>query len=139
MKQIYILDDDAGFRETASLWLDSLGWTVTAFDDPRTFMQAIGPKTANGFALMLDVRMPFMSGLQVIRKLNERGIKLPVIFVTGHGDVQLAVEAMREGAITFLEKPLDAFALESALDLVEGALKSDAKGVALDPVAERVA
>lgn len=117
-RSVFLVDDDNEFRESAGWWLESLDYDVTAFGDPSAFLAHIttvtdGPEKA----ILLDVRMPQMSGLQVLEQLKSAGIALPVVFVTGHGDVPLAVEAMRQGAVTFLEKPLDSDALMQALDL----------------------
>ncbi|MGR4862176.1 response regulator transcription factor [Caulobacter sp. LARHSG274] len=110
---VCLVDDHGEFRETAAWWLESLGYTVTAYDDPQAFLDAGDPPA--GACLLFDVRMPTMSGLDLLDAVKARGCDLPVIFMTGHGDVPLAVEAMRKGAVTFLEKPFQEAALEEAL------------------------
>lgn len=112
---VCLVDDHGEFRESAAWWLESLGYTVTAYDDPQAFLDAGDPPV--GACLLFDVRMPTMSGLELLDAVKARGCDLPVIFMTGHGDVPLAVEAMRKGAITFLEKPFQEAALEEALSL----------------------
>ena len=115
--RICLVDDDDGFRETAAWWLESLGYEVAAYAGATACLEALAaaPEAADGVCLLLDVRMPDMSGLQLLDALRERGVDRPVIFMTGHGDVPLAVRAMRKGAVTFLEKPFQEDALEEAL------------------------
>lgn len=110
---VYLVDDDAGFRESAAWWLESLGYAVTAYDSPQACLSALDEGQPDCF--LLDVRMPGMSGLELLDALKARGVTRPVIFMTGHGDVPLAVQAMRKGAVTFLEKPFQEEALEEAL------------------------
>ena len=110
---VCLVDDHGEFRESAAWWLESLGYAVTAYDDPRTFLEAGDPPADS--CLVFDVRMPGMSGLELLDALRERGCDRPVIFMSGHGDVPLAVEAMSKGAVTFLEKPFREAALEAAL------------------------
>lgn len=115
--RICLVDDHAEFRESAAWWLESLGYEVAAFDGPVACLEALDGEGAlrREACLLLDVRMPQMSGLQLMDALRARGVSRPVIFMTGHGDVPLAVEAMRKGALTFLEKPFREEALEEAL------------------------
>ena len=110
---VCLVDDHGEFRESAAWWLESLGYAVSTYDDPRTFLDAGDPPV--GSCLVFDVRMPGMSGLELLDALRERGCDRPVIFMSGHGDVPLAVEAMSKGAVTFLEKPFREAALEAAL------------------------
>lgn len=114
--RICLVDDNAEFRESAGWWLEGLGFEVDAFDGPLACLDAlVAEEAAEPRCLLFDVRMPEMSGLQLLDALRERGVRWPVIFMTGHGDVPLAVEAMRRGALTFLEKPFQEAALEDAL------------------------
>lgn len=110
---VCLVDDHGEFRESAAWWLESLGYAVSTYDDPRTFLEAGDPPADS--CLVFDVRMPGMSGLELLDALRERGCDRPVIFMSGHGDVPLAVEAMSKGAVTFLEKPFREAALEAAL------------------------
>ncbi len=121
---LFIVDDNTDFRESAAWWLTGLGYAVRSFDAPLAALQALrewraaDPPADDGLAcLLLDFRMPQMSGLDLHDALTAEGIVLPVIYMTGHGDVPLAVQAMQRGAVTFLEKPFEEAALEAALAL----------------------
>jgi two-component system response regulator FixJ len=115
---VYILDDNADFRDSARFWLQGAGYAVQAWADPREALQALGSRDRRTPACMLlDVRMPHMSGLDVHDALRAGGERLPVIYMSGHADVPLAVQAMQKGAVTFLEKPFDDAALEAALQV----------------------
>jgi two-component system response regulator FixJ len=103
--RIYVVDDDADFRASLSELLDVAGFDVTAFDSAPAFLD--GYSEGGARCLIADIRMPGMDGLELQKELNARRSKLPVIIMTGHGDVPLAVRAMRAGAIDFLEKPFD--------------------------------
>ena len=116
-RTVYVVDDNADFCESAAWWLEGLGYTVETFLDPAECLDSLvrlRPEPGCG-CLLLDVRMPGMSGLQLADALRRERLALPIVYVTGHGDVPLAVEAMRKGAVTFLEKPLQEAALEEAL------------------------
>lgn len=117
-KTIYIVDDNADFRQSAEWWLSGEGFNVESFDDAVLALDKLAKRDESRKAcILLDIRMPGMSGLDMHDALTTQGIDLPVIYMTGHGDVPLAVEAMKKGAITFLEKPLDDAALECALKM----------------------
>lgn len=124
-RTLFLLDDNDDFRATAKWWLSGAGYEVVEFGDPQAAidaLKALVPAARAQACLLLDVRMPVMTGLQVHDVLIEAGVTgpqaqpaLPVVYMTGHGDVPLAVQAMEKGAITFLEKPFQDSALESAL------------------------
>ena len=101
---VYILDDDAGVREALVYWVGSVGWRAEAYGTAEALMEAVGPESAG--CLVLDVRLPGANGLDVHDALRARGVMLPVIVVTGHGEVPLAVRAVKAGAVDFMEKPL---------------------------------
>lgn len=102
---IYIVDDDEALRNSLVWLLEPLGYNVLPFASAREFLAAFADhETA---CLVTDVRMPGMSGLELNDELRRRGATLPVIVMTGHGDVPMAVRAMRAGALDFIEKPLD--------------------------------
>lgn len=119
-KTIYIVDDNAQFRSSAQWWLSAEGYEVVAFDEPEnalTHLQRLqGDTSAQPACLLLDVRMPGMSGLDLHDQLNAQRLNVPVIYMTGHGDVALAVKAMQKGAVHFLEKPFDEAQLQAALE-----------------------
>jgi two-component system response regulator FixJ len=101
----YVIDDDEAVRESIEFLLRTAGITVKTYDSAAAFL-AVAPTISSG-CVITDVRMPGLSGIDLLRRLNEMQIGLPVIVITGHGDVPLAVEAMKCGAIDFLEKPFD--------------------------------
>jgi two-component system, LuxR family, response regulator FixJ len=106
---IYVVDDDKPALDSLSLLLTTEGYAVRSHESAGTFLDAI--KQNERGCVITDARMPGMSGLDLLAAMKERRISLPVIVVTGHGDVHLAVEAMKRGAIDFFEKPLQAGAL----------------------------
>jgi len=115
-RTIVIVDDNAEFRRSAQWWLASAGYDVIDYADPGEALAALQSTPPPAPAcLLLDVRMPGMSGLDLHDRLRERGVALPVVYMTGHGDVPLAVQAMQKGAVSFLEKPFADEALEAAL------------------------
>ena len=102
---VLIVDDDPDVRESLRALLETYGFAVRDFDSARKILA--DPKIAEGACLIADIRMPDMDGLQLQEELTKRQIGLPVIVVTGHGDVSLAVRAMKAGAVDFIEKPFD--------------------------------
>lgn len=102
---VYIIDDDPSVRAALEDLLASVGLAATLFGSTRAFLES-APVDAPG-CLVLDVRMPGQSGVEFHRQLVERGNRLPVIFITGHGDIAMSVRAMKAGAIEFLAKPFD--------------------------------
>ena len=117
---VYVVDDDDGMRRALSLLLNTVGYKTAAFASPKEFLDKFKPNT--GGCLVLDIRMPGMSGLELQQHLNRMGSLLPVIFVTGHGDVPMAVQAMKEGAFEFLQKP---FRDQDLLDRINHAFEQD--------------
>ena len=115
---VYLVDDNDGFRDSTAWLLETAGFDVHAFAGGQPFLDAWPVASAGEKqCLISDIRMPEMSGLQLQEELLRRNIALPVIFVTAHGDVPLAVEAMRKGAANFLEKPFGDDALIEAVHL----------------------
>jgi two-component system response regulator FixJ len=102
--KVFIVDDDPGVRRSLRVLLESANFAVQDFPSAKTFL---ANDIRSGGCLIADIRMPEMSGLELQEELIRRGIALPVIVITGHGDVPLAVRAMRAGAIDFIEKPFD--------------------------------
>ena len=117
----HVIDDDQAVRESIEFLLRSARLTVKTYETASAFL-AVAPTIGSG-CVITDVRMPGMSGIDLLRRLKEMGIGLPVIVITGHGDVPLAVEAMKFGAVDFLEKPFNDDVLlasvRSALDRSE--------------------
>jgi two-component system response regulator FixJ len=114
---VHIIDDDEAVRESLQFLLRSAKIEVRTYESAATFLAAL--PTVVGGCIVTDVRMPEISGVDLLHRLKECGSTMPVIVITGHGDVQLAVEAMKIGAIDFLEKPFDDAVL---LDSVRAAL-----------------
>lgn len=117
---VYVVDDDDGMRRALSLLLNTVGYKTAAFASPKDFLEKFQSDTAG--CLILDIRMPGMSGLELQQHLNRMGSMLPVIFITGHGDVPMAVQAMKEGAFEFVQKP---FRDQDLLDRINHALEQD--------------
>lgn len=116
-RTIYIVDDNPEFLESTRFWLSGAGYDVETWGDPVQAVEALSKRDRERAAcLMLDVRMPQLSGLDVHDMLIERGALLPIIYMSGHADVPLAVQAMQKGAVTLLEKPFDDEMLEAALE-----------------------
>lgn len=119
---VHLVDDNEGFRDSTAWLLETAGFQVHAYAGGEVFLAAHADTAAleGEQCLISDIRMPGMSGLQLQDELLRRGITLPLIFVTAHGDVPLAVEAMRKGAVNFLEKP---FGDDTLIDAVRLALR----------------
>ncbi|MEK6677160.1 MAG: response regulator, partial [Planctomycetota bacterium] len=106
---VYIIDDDEAVRKALSMLCRSVGLAVQPFSDPRQFLDAGEPKESG--CILLDIRMPFISGLQLQEILRDRGCDVPVIFISAHADVPVAVRAMKSGAADLVEKPFSEPAL----------------------------
>lgn len=101
--EVFVVDDDDAVRDSLTVLIQSAGFDVQAFDSAEAFIESHEP-TRQG-CLLLDVRMPGMSGLELQRRLKAEKNTLPIIFMTGHGDIPMAVQAMKLGAAGFIEKP----------------------------------
>lgn len=136
--QVFVVDDDLAIREWLEVMLKAAGHSVMSFASAPAFLEAYRQDQPG--CLVLDIRMPEMSGLELQARLKERAASLPVIFITSHGDVPMAVEAMRSGAVDFLLKP---FQDDDLLDRVRHALALDAANQAerseLAGIRERIA
>lgn len=117
---VYIVDDDDAVRNSLRLLLKSVGLAAVALPTAHEFLSSYDPQQPG--CLILDVRMPGMSGLELQQQLNLRGAVIPVIFITGHGDIPMAVEAMQHGAFDFLQKP---FRDQDLIDRIQRALAKD--------------
>ena len=119
---VFIVDDDASMRRSIQDLLSSVALESKAFATPREFLDS--KRTDCHGCMILDIRLPGMSGLDFQRELTNAGVNLPVIFITGHGDVAMSVQAMKSGAVEFLMKP---FRPQDLLDAVQHALDGDKK------------
>jgi two-component system, LuxR family, response regulator FixJ len=102
---VHVIDDDEAVRHSLTFLLESAGLSVRSYASATSFLDALPDSPAG--CIITDVRMPDIDGLELLSRLKTQGIRLPVIVMTGHGDVPVAVEAMKRGAIDFLEKPFD--------------------------------
>ena len=119
---IYVVDDDEAMRDSLTWLLEGEGYRVACFDSAEAFLAARNPQMRG--CMVLDVRMPEMSGLELHEKLLSMHSTLPIIFITGHGDVPMAVSALKKGAIDFIEKP---FNDQEMVKLIRTALAEDLK------------
>lgn len=115
---VYVVDDDPSVRKGLSRLLNTVGFNVEAFSSAQDFLKH-RQKDQNG-CILLDVRMPGMSGLDMQKKMNKSKYNLPVVFITGHGDVPMSVQAMKKGAVNFLTKPVDK---QNLLNAIKEAIK----------------
>jgi two-component system, LuxR family, response regulator FixJ len=122
---VHVIDDDEALRESLSFLLETAHFEVRVYDSALRFLEALG--RAKPGCIITDVRMPGMSGLDLLRQLANLGSTFAVIVITGHGDIPLAVEAMKLGAVDFLEKPFDDNALIAAVRSALGRRQRDLK------------
>lgn len=119
---VFVVDDDASMRDAISRLMNAVGLTVQTFASARAFLNRRVPDVPG--CLVLDVRLPGLSGLDLQREMVERGIHIPVVFITGHGDIPMSVQAMKAGAVEFLTKP---FRDQDLLDAVRLGIELDRK------------
>jgi FixJ family two-component response regulator len=117
---VFVVDDDEAVRTSLRLLLKSVGLPVETFASAQEFLDQFDPLRAG--CLVLDIRMPGMSGLELQQHLNDRHSIMPIVFITGHGDVPMAVEAMQAGAVDFIQKP---FRDQDLIDRINRALEKD--------------
>lgn len=129
---VHLIDDDEAVRSSLAFLLEMNDIPAKTYASAVEFLQTAGDLTSG--CIVTDVRMPEMNGLELVRRLKERGVTLPVIVITGHGDVPLAVEAMRAGVIDFIEKP---FEDDTLLNSIRSALESQPSAEAPPQNAER--
>lgn len=125
-RQVYLVDDDDAIRRSVGFALKTSGFQVRAFEDGAALLKAASELESG--CILLDIRMPGMDGLEVQEALKAKGVTLPVIIMTGHGDVSLAVRAMKAGAVDFIEKPFQKAVLLGALEQAFGRLRHAAAG-----------
>jgi len=121
---VHVIDDDEAVRDSLKFLLEAASLPVRTYESATSFMDALAQIGAG--CVITDVRMPDMSGIELLRQLRMREVRVPVIVITGHGDIPLAVEAMKIGAIDFFEKPFDD---ESLLSAVRSALSHGEKDI----------
>lgn len=121
---VHLVDDDEAVRRSVEFMLKTSGFQVKSYISGAELLISAGSIMPG--CILLDVRMPGMDGIQVLQKLRENGVALPVIIMTGHGDIPLAVQAMKEGALHFIEKPFGKGTLLPALEEGRGRLKRSA-------------
>jgi len=133
---VFVIDDDGGMRQAIQDLVESVGLRAEAFTTGEEFLKK--PPTADPSCLVLDVRLPQMSGLDFQRKLAELDVRIPIIFITAHGDIPMSVRALKSGAVEFLTKP---FRDQDLLDAIQQALQRDRTGreelTAINEVRER--
>ncbi|WP_336708917.1 MULTISPECIES: response regulator transcription factor [unclassified Cedecea] len=105
---IWLIDDDAAIRDSLSLLLATVGWQTQAFDSAQAFQQNAGDLSQLDGCMLLDIRMPGKTGLTLLEEWTQQGLALPVIIMTGHGNIDLCRRAFKNGAFEFLTKPVDA-------------------------------
>ncbi len=118
--KVFIIDDDAGVRESIAELVESVGLLASSFASAQEFLSSDRPEGPS--CLVLDVRLPGISGLDLQHELRRAGIRIPIIFITGHADIPMTVQAMKSGAIEFLTKP---FRDQDLLDVIQRALDRD--------------
>jgi FixJ family two-component response regulator len=135
---IFVVDDDDAVRRGLAALLGAKGYAVETFPTAEAFLARAAPKPP--CCLLADVRMPGMSGLELQAELKRRGATLPVVVITGHGDVAMAVTALKAGAVDFIEKPFDADALVDAVERgIRLSTRAEARGADRAEIARRVA
>lgn len=117
---VFVVDDDEAVRDALKSLISSVGLSVETFASAREFLESRGPDAPG--CLVLDVRLPGLSGLDLQRELSDANIHTPIIFITGHGDIPMSVQAMKAGAVEFLTKP---FRDQELLDAIHQALERD--------------
>ena len=117
---VFVIDDDGGMRQAIQDLVESVGLRAEAFATGEEFLER--PRTADPSCLVLDVRLPQISGLEFQQKLAELGVRIPIIFITAHGDIPMSVRALKSGAVEFLTKP---FRDQDLLDAIQQALQRD--------------
>ena len=120
---VFIVDDDAGMRQAIQDLVESVGLRAESFSTGEEFLKA--QRSPDPCCLVLDVRLPQMSGLDFQRQLGEIGLEIPIIFITAHGDIPMSVRALKSGAVEFLTKP---FRDQDLLDAIQQALQRDRAG-----------
>jgi len=125
-RTVYLIDDDDAIRRSAGFMLKSSGYAVQTYESGTAFLKVV--KNLEPGCVLLDVRMPGLDGIEVQRELRNRGVVLPVIVMTGHGDIGVAVRAMKAGALDFIEKPFEKAQILRAIEEGFAWLQSRSRG-----------
>ena len=131
---VYVIDDDEAMRDSLNFLLESSGFGVTLFDSAQAFLDAL-PGLAFG-CVVSDVRMPGIDGIELLKRMKAQQSPFPILIMTGHGDVPLAVEAMKLGAVDFLEKPFEDDRLTA---MIESVISQAAPAVKNEAIAQDIA
>lgn len=121
-KLIHIIDDEAAIRRSAGFMLKTSGYAIETWESGAAFLKEV--RHVEHGCILLDVRMPEIDGLTVQQELAERGVTMPIVIMTGHGDISIAVQAMKAGAVDFLEKPFEKAALIRSIEDAFGRIAS---------------
>lgn len=119
--QVYVIDDDVDVRDSLCMLLESVGIGVATYSDADSFLQQYRQQPENPGCMLLDVRLPGLSGIALLEKMHREAIGIPVIMLTGHGDIPMSVQAMKLGAVDFVTKPYNT---QELLDLVQRVLRT---------------
>ena len=137
LRLVHLVDDDEAIRRSVGFMLKTSGFNVRTYESGVELMKATAALETG--CILLDIRMPGMDGLEIQRALRDKGVSLPVIIMTGHGDVSLAVQAMKAGAVDFIEKPFEKAVLLSAIEhAMERLMRSAANQERADEAAVRL-
>jgi two-component system response regulator DctR len=131
---VFIIDDDEAYRDSVHELVTSVGLTAQTFRSSLEFLETFDPERAG--CLVLDVRMAHMSGIALQARLKEMGARIPIVFISGHGDIALAVNAIKDGAVDFVQKP---YREQQLLDAINAALRRDAAERRVAPVPNALA
>ncbi|MET4261785.1 two-component system response regulator FixJ [Bradyrhizobium sp. S3.12.5] len=131
---VYVIDDDEGMRDSLNFLLDCSGFIVTLFDNAQCFLEAL-PDLAFG-CVVSDIRMPGLDGIELLKRMKARHSAFPIVIMTGHGDVPLAVGAIKLGAVDFLEKP---FEDDRLITLIESAVREGEPAAKKEAIAQDIA
>ncbi len=135
---VHVIDDDAGVRGSLTFLFEAAGFAVQSYDSAAAFLDSAAAHATG--CVLTDVRMPDLDGLALLRRLTEHGVAMPVIVMTGHADVPLAVQALKEGAFDFIEKPFDDERLLSAVrEALEAGRQRHDKTAELGAITARLA
>lgn len=134
---VHVVDDDADARDSLAFLLETADFRVQTYPDAQAFLAAL--PTAEPGCVITDVRMPGMSGQELVKRLKTDGAALPVVMITGHGDIPMAVEAMRDGVVDFIEKPFSEARILAALERALASVAAPAQPAVSDDQAQVLA